>query len=165
MNTRVYIGWLVCSIIFSSWKRTLQLVSRFLTLNGISCLQIDGSVSVPERKRIISAFERGDDNRVLLMTMGTGAEGWVGESFLVPTPHDPLILCFSLNLTVANRLYLLEPQWNPSIERQAIGRAVRLGQREEVHIVRFIVKDTVEMVGNVPEHAYRIPAYWSPPHM
>lgn len=28
----------------------------------------------------------------------------------------------------ANYIHILEPQWNPSVESQAIGRVVRLGQ-------------------------------------
>jgi hypothetical protein len=51
-----------------------------------------------------------------------------------------------LNLAVASRIYLLEPQWNPAIELQAIGRALRLGQKEQVTIVRYIMKNTVEDV-------------------
>jgi len=60
------------------------------------------------------------------MTLGTGAVG--------------------LNLTVANRVHILEPQWNPSIEKQAIGRVMRLGQEKQVAIVRYIVEHTVEQV-------------------
>lgn len=52
----------------------------------------------------------------------------------------------SLNLAVASRIYLLEPQWNPSIESQAIGRALRLGQTEQVMIIRYIMAETVEEV-------------------
>ena len=52
----------------------------------------------------------------------------------------------SLNLAVATRIYLLEPQWNPSIESQAIGRALRLGQTEQVRITRYITANTVEEV-------------------
>lgn len=51
-----------------------------------------------------------------------------------------------LNLAVATRIYLLEPQWNPSIESQAIGRALRLGQTDQVVIIRYIMKDTIEEV-------------------
>lgn len=53
---------------------------------------------------------------------------------------------YRLNLAVASRVYLLEPQWNPSIESQAIGRAFRLGQKAQVLIVRYIMRGTVEEV-------------------
>ena len=51
-----------------------------------------------------------------------------------------------LNLTAASRIHILEPQWNPSVESQAIGRAVRLGQGRQVTIIRYIMKNTVEEV-------------------
>lgn len=57
-----------------------------------------------------------------------------------------LILHQRLNLAVASRIYLLEPQWNPSLEQQAFGRAQRLGQTEKVTIIRYIMKDTIEDV-------------------
>ena len=51
-----------------------------------------------------------------------------------------------LNLAVASRIYLLEPQWNPSIESQAIGRALRLGQTDQVVIIRYVMMGSVEEV-------------------
>ncbi|KAK4183544.1 hypothetical protein QBC35DRAFT_393651, partial [Podospora australis] len=53
-----------------------------------------------------------------------------------------------LNLTAATRVHLLEPQWNPFVEKQAIGRAVRLGQQREVCVVRYIVPTSIESVGS-----------------
>ena len=55
------------------------------------------------------------------------------------------MLC-SLNLTAASRVYIMEPQWNPTVERQAIGRTVRLGQEKQVVVVRYIMRNTVEEV-------------------
>ncbi len=49
-----------------------------------------------------------------------------------------------LNLTQANRVFLLEPALNPSWEAQAIGRVHRLGQTHPVEIIRLVVKDSVE---------------------
>lgn len=54
------------------------------------------------------------------------------------------------NLSVASRIHILEPQWNPYAEDQAIGRAFRLGQDKEVHVIRYIMKDTIEEVDWVP---------------
>ncbi|KAF5532223.1 DNA repair recombination rad5c [Fusarium mexicanum] len=51
----------------------------------------------------------------------------------------------SLNLTAASDVYIMEPQWNPSVESQAIGRVARLGQNKEVTVVRYIVRGTVEV--------------------
>ena len=43
----------------------------------------------------------------------------------------------------------MEPQWNPTIESQAIGRALRMGQKKQVTIVRYCMKGTVEEVGTL----------------
>jgi SNF2 family DNA or RNA helicase len=51
-----------------------------------------------------------------------------------------------LNLATANRVFLVEPQWNPSIEGQAIARALRIGQKQAVQVTRYITKQTVEQV-------------------
>ena len=53
---------------------------------------------------------------------------------------------YSLNLTMANFVYILEPQWNPMVEDQAIARVLRLGQTTEVKVVRYIVRGTIEEV-------------------
>jgi SNF2 family DNA or RNA helicase len=50
---------------------------------------------------------------------------------------------------VANKLILIEPvygnkEYKENIENQAIGRIHRIGQKRDIDIVRFLVKDTVE---------------------
>ena len=49
-----------------------------------------------------------------------------------------------INLTEANRVFLMEPTLNPALEAQAIGRVHRLGQAHPVEITRFIVKNSIE---------------------
>ena len=41
------------------------------------------------------------------------------------------------------RIYT-EKWWNPFAENQAIARAHRIGQRNQVHVARFIAKDSIE---------------------
>ncbi|KAI1113984.1 SNF2 family N-terminal domain-containing protein [Nemania sp. NC0429] len=112
------------SIVFSCWKKTLDLASGLLRSQGIRCEMIDGSLSLAERIKVLKDFRSPTGTNILLMTLGTGAVG--------------------LNLAVASRIYLLEPQWNPSIESQAIGRALRLGQTAQVAIIRYVMIDTIE---------------------
>lgn len=52
----------------------------------------------------------------------------------------------SLNLTAANHVFLMEPQWNPMVEDQALDRVHRIGQKKEVTTTRYIVKKTLEEV-------------------
>ena len=45
---------------------------------------------------------------------------------------------------------MVEPQWNPSVENQAIARALRLGQKYPVLVTRYVVESSVEEVSHVP---------------
>ena len=49
-----------------------------------------------------------------------------------------------LNLTAANHLLLLDPAWNPASEWQCFDRTHRLGQKKDVYIYKYIVKDSIE---------------------
>ncbi|KAE9372536.1 hypothetical protein N431DRAFT_375776 [Stipitochalara longipes BDJ] len=112
------------SIVFSCWTRSLDLIGIFLKSRNIAFVRIDGSHTLPQRKWILEVFQKDSEIKILLMTTGTGAVG--------------------LNLTVANCVYILEPQWNPMVEIQAIARVNRMGQTRNVRVVRYIMKDTVE---------------------
>ncbi|KAF5570891.1 helicase-like transcription factor [Fusarium phyllophilum] len=116
--------WTTKSIIFSCWTRTLYLISRHLEQAKIPYLQLDGNSPLPQRHATLLKFENEDETPVLIMTTGTGA--------------------FGLNLTCANRIFITELQWNPSVESQAISRAIRLGQQSEVRVARYIINNTVE---------------------
>ncbi|RKL48735.1 hypothetical protein BFJ72_g1632 [Fusarium proliferatum] len=116
--------WKTKSIIFSCWTRTLYLISRHLEQAKIPFLQLDGESPLRQRQATLLKFEKGDETPVLIMTTGTGA--------------------FGLNLTCANRIFIAELQWNPSVESQAISRAIRLGQQSEVQVTRYIINNTVE---------------------
>ncbi|KAL3470719.1 hypothetical protein BJX99DRAFT_263989 [Aspergillus californicus] len=112
------------SIVFSSWTKSLDILCPKLEELGIPFVRIDGDVSRAHRTQRLGDFQNSPNIPVLLMTYGTGAVG--------------------LNLTAANRIHILEPQWNPSIEEQAIGRPVRLGQAREVTVVKNVVEHSVE---------------------
>ncbi|KAF5633623.1 helicase-like transcription factor [Fusarium sp. NRRL 52700] len=116
--------WTTKSIIFSCWTRTLYLISRHLEQAKIPYLQLDGDSPLRQRQATLLKFEKGDETPVLIMTTGTGA--------------------FGLNLTCANRIFITELQWNPSVESQAISRAIRLGQQSEVRVTRYVIDNTVE---------------------
>jgi DNA repair and recombination protein RAD54B len=49
-----------------------------------------------------------------------------------------------LNLTCANKLIMMEPDWNPSNDHQVMGRVWRDGQTKPVHIYRLIAVGTFE---------------------
>ncbi|PMD49328.1 uncharacterized protein K444DRAFT_622885 [Hyaloscypha bicolor E] len=112
------------SIIFSCWTNTLNLIERYLREENISFYRIDGESPLNRRQQILDEFSNSSAIPVLIMTTGTGA--------------------FGLNLTTANRVFIIEPQWNPSVENQAVARAIRMNQTKSVLVTRYIIKATVE---------------------
>ncbi|KAI0155130.1 hypothetical protein GGR57DRAFT_464212 [Xylariaceae sp. FL1272] len=113
------------SIVFSFWRRSLDHVERLFKTRGILHRRVDGNIHVSQRRKLLLEFQHNESVRVLLMTIGTGAIGLN-------------------NLSVANRIHILEPQWNPSVEDQAIGRVIRLGQNKKVSVIRYIMARTIE---------------------
>ncbi|KAJ8062490.1 hypothetical protein OCU04_009020 [Sclerotinia nivalis] len=112
------------SLIFSCWTTSLDLVGYHLSLHRLSFQRLDGNSSHSQRREILKEFVADSTKRILIMTTGTGAEG--------------------LNLMVANCVYILEPQWNPMVEEQAIARASRMGQTRDVKVFRYVMQGTLE---------------------
>ncbi|KAI0376819.1 SNF2 family N-terminal domain-containing protein [Hypomontagnella monticulosa] len=112
------------SIVFTSWRLTLDLLEATLSRAGIYCLRIDGRTHATRRSAILSQFQTDPAVRVLLMTIDSGAVG--------------------LTLTNADRVHIVEPQWNPAVEAQAIARARRMGQTRTVTVVKYVTESTVE---------------------
>ena len=65
----------VPSIVFSTWKKSLELVARLLAVKNIPFVSVDGSVSLKDRKNVLLDFQENSTTAVLLMTLGTGAMG------------------------------------------------------------------------------------------
>lgn len=49
-----------------------------------------------------------------------------------------------LTLTAADRVIIVDPAWNPSVDNQSVDRAYRIGQRKNVVVYRLITCGTVE---------------------
>jgi SWI/SNF-related matrix-associated actin-dependent regulator of chromatin subfamily A3 len=52
----------------------------------------------------------------------------------------------SLDITAVSRAYIMEPQWNSTVEEQALARIHRMGQTKEVTTVRYVMEGTFEEV-------------------
>ncbi|KAH6772211.1 DNA/RNA helicase protein [Perilla frutescens var. hirtella] len=114
------------SIIFSQFRKMLLLLEKPLKEAGFKVTRLDGSMNAKKRSQVI-------------------------KDFGVPAPEGPTIMLASLkasnagiNLTAASTVYLLEPWWNPAVEEQAMDRVHRIGQKNDVKIVRMIARDTID---------------------
>ncbi|PQE05652.1 SNF2 family domain-containing protein [Rutstroemia sp. NJR-2017a BBW] len=114
------------SVVFSYWTTTLDLIQLMLNHTGITHTRIDGKTSLPKRSEALQAFQHNDSVRVILVSITCGSAG--------------------LDLTAGSRVYLLEPHWNPMIEKQALCRVHRVGQKREVTTIRYLMRDSFEEV-------------------
>ncbi|KAG8532187.1 uncharacterized protein KY384_003828 [Bacidia gigantensis] len=112
------------SVVFSFWTKTLDLIQPLLQAKSIRCVRLDGSKSAAQRANVLRVFRSNKDIQVLLATISCGGVG--------------------LDLTAASRAYIMEPQWNPMSESQALDRIYRLGQTKEVMTVRYIIRNSYE---------------------
>lgn len=98
---------LLPSIVFSSWRLTLNVVEAALGQASIRCLRFDGKVPQGERQSVIRQFKTDPSVRVLLLTLACGNFGCVPFIAILYTCSQP----DSLTLTEASRAYLMEPHW------------------------------------------------------
>ena len=66
-----------CSIIFSCWTHTLDLIGAYLRHASIVFQRIDGECPTAKRQNILAEFAHNPQLRVLIMTTGTGAVGYM----------------------------------------------------------------------------------------
>ncbi|ANQ11104.1 DNA repair protein rhp16 [Plasmodium coatneyi] len=111
-------------LIFSQYCSMLDLIEYHLKKHNIICSKLLGYMSMVSRNNILYNFNEDKHLRVLLISLKAGGEG--------------------LNLQVANRIFIVDPWWNPAAELQAIQRAHRIGQTKTVYATRFIIENTVE---------------------
>ncbi|KAI5284081.1 hypothetical protein KEM55_001223, partial [Ascosphaera atra] len=99
----------VKSVVFSAWTSHLDLIEIALKENGLSnFVRLDGTMPLRQRNVAIDTFRDDDDIHIMLATIGAGGVG--------------------LNLSAANKVYIMEPQYNPAAVAQAIDRVHRIGQ-------------------------------------
>lgn len=109
-------------LVFSSFTQHLQLMKQYLEEQKISYSYLDGQTQ--NRQFQVDRFQNDDSVKVFLISLKAGGTG--------------------LNLTKAGYVFLIDPWWNPAAEAQAIDRAHRIGQKNQVMVYKFITKNTVE---------------------
>ncbi|KAJ4351061.1 hypothetical protein N0V95_004165 [Ascochyta clinopodiicola] len=112
------------SVVFSSWTTHLDLIEIALKNHSHTYVRLDGRLSREARDKSMRVFREDPSIRVMLVSIGAGGLG--------------------LNLTTANKVFMMEPQFNPAAEAQAVDRVHRLGQDREVTIKRFIMEKSFE---------------------
>lgn len=117
------------SVVFSQFTAFLDLISPGLAQANIPFLRFDGAMSQKARAAVLIAFasataKKNGHGTVLLLSLRAGGVG--------------------LNLTSAKRVFMMDPWWSFAVEAQAIDRVHRMGQDEEVKVIRFVVSGSIE---------------------
>ncbi|KAK4178003.1 putative DNA repair protein rad-5 [Triangularia setosa] len=112
------------SVVFSQFTSFLSFIEPALARANMHFVRLDGSMSQKARAAVLEEFKESKGFTVLLLSLKAGGVG--------------------LNLTMAKRVFMMDPWWSFAIEAQAIDRVHRMGQEDEVKVYRFIAKDSVE---------------------
>ncbi|MDP1725721.1 MAG: DEAD/DEAH box helicase [Bacteroidota bacterium] len=110
-------------LVFSQFVAQLQIYKKWFESQKIDYCYLDGSMTNEARQKMVNKFQEGQTPFFLISLKAGG---------------------FGLNLTRADYVFMIDPWWNPAVERQAIDRAHRIGQTQNVFIYKFITKDSVE---------------------
>ena len=112
------------SVVFSGWTTHLDLIQIALDEAKLTYVRLDGTMSRQKRNASLDAFREDPNTTIILISLMAGGLG--------------------LNLTAGSKVYVMEPQFNPAAEAQAVDRVHRLGQKREVTTVRYIMEDSFE---------------------
>lgn len=111
-------------IIFSQFIGMLKVLGRVASDEGWDCKYFVGSMTMDQRDKAISEFREDPNIKLMLASLKCGGLG--------------------LNLTMANRVIIVDPWWNQGVEDQAWSRVYRIGQESDVEIRRICVRDTID---------------------
>jgi len=65
------------SIVFSTWRLTLNVIETGLNQAGIQSARFDGKVPLKERQSAVKRFRTDPNTRIMLLTLSSGAVGSV----------------------------------------------------------------------------------------
>ena len=109
--------------IFLRSLRALHSLSTLLSTLTIKHLIISGETPAEKRQDSIHLFNTDPSYSVFIMTR-CGV--------------------FGINLPVATRIILFEPDWNPERDNQAAHRSFRFGQTQNVGVYRILTEGSIE---------------------
>lgn len=120
-------------LIFSMSKKFLTMIEDLINssefIGKYKYLRIDGDTEISTRENLCKQFNSDKSIFCGLLTTKVGGVG--------------------LNLTGADRAIIMDPDWNPANDNQAVDRVFRIGQKRDVIVYRLIT------MGGIEEKIYR----------
>lgn len=113
-------------LVFSHSIRLLKMLQMLFVHTSYNVKYFDGSLSYDERAKVVDEFNSDPNQFVFLISTKSGGVG--------------------LNITSANKVVVVDPNWNPSYDLQAQDRAYRIGQQRDVEVFRLVSAGTIEEI-------------------
>ncbi|KAL6852169.1 SNF2 family N-terminal domain-containing protein [Trichoderma novae-zelandiae] len=111
-------------IIFTQFVHTLKMLGFLFQILGVKFVYYSGALPKQKQDHSMNAFQNDPRTMVMISTMKSGGQ--------------------SHNLTVANRVIIVDLWWNKMAEKQAISRVARMGQTKETFSVRIVTKHSMD---------------------
>lgn len=114
-------------LIFFQMTSVMNIFEDYLRLRDMKYMRLDGSTKAEDRQDMLKSFNH-PESEFFCFLLSTRAGG------------------LGLNLQSADTVIIFDTDWNPHQDLQAQDRAHRIGQKNEVRILRLITNDSVEEV-------------------
>ena len=111
-------------LVFSAFVEALNLISDILNENKIKHYMLTGDTKATDRLAMATEFNANNKIKVFLISLKAGGVG--------------------LNLIGADTVIHVDPWWNVAAENQASDRAHRIGQVNNVEVIKMIINDSIE---------------------
>jgi ATP-dependent helicase STH1/SNF2 len=112
-------------LMFFQMTQIMNIMEDYLRLRGMMYLRLDGATKADDRSELLRLFN-APDSPYFCFLLSTRAGG------------------LGLNLQTADTVIIYDSDWNPHQDLQAQDRAHRIGQKNEVRILRLITSNSVE---------------------
>ena len=112
-------------LIFSQFTSVLDVLQDYLSFKGMAAYRLDGGTPVNDRNKYMEQFnDEHNETRVFILSTRAGGLG--------------------INLTAAHIVIMMDSDWNPQMDLQAMDRVHRMGQLKDVYVYRLVTRDSVE---------------------
>ncbi|KAI9646253.1 transcriptional regulator [Ciborinia camelliae] len=112
-------------LMFFQMTAIMDIMGEFLEYRGIKFMRLDGTTKSDDRSELLKEFN-APNSEYFCFLLSTRAGG------------------LGLNLQTADTVIIYDSDWNPHQDLQAQDRAHRIGQKNEVRILRLISSNSVE---------------------
>ena len=112
-------------LMFFQMTNIMNIMEDYMKYKGMNCLRLDGTTKSDDRSELLRLFN-APDSPYFCFLLSTRAGG------------------LGLNLQTADTVIIYDSDWNPHQDLQAQDRAHRIGQKNEVRILRLISANSIE---------------------